>query len=289
MRAPPTRSMERRDRQRGAALLLVIWVVALLSLLAATALQITSVAGHTSQALLERARMEAAADGAVNLALLSMIDPDKDARWPVNGSPRTLELGGYKVTIATADEAGKVDVNRAPIKLLKALMQFRGVQPNSADAWVRTISSHRGDVGGGNGSGSFPAESRGTTFRNVDEVVALASGPQVTTDCMRSDLTVYTGMESVNQRYASRSLQLAMLNQTSPAASLANVDASLESDSLAGRLFSFRASTSSDLGGFTRRAVVRLTGDPARPVLVSYWTTDTSTECPSTGSERPTR
>lgn len=270
-------------------MLLVIWVVALLSLLAATALQITSVAGHTSQALLERARMEAAADGAVNLALLSMIDPDPNTRWPVNGSPKTLDFGGYKVSIATADEAGKIDVNRAPIKLLKALMKSRGVQPNGADAWVRAISSHRGDVGGGNGSGSFPAESKGTIFRNVDEVVALAPGPLMPTACIRSDLTVYTGMESVNQRYASQSVQLAMLNQTSPTASLANVDYSLGGDSLAGRLFSFHASTSSDIGGFTRRAVVRLTGDPAQPVLVAYWTTDTSTECPSKRSERPTR
>jgi len=267
---------QRRRRQGGAALLLVIWVVALLSLLAATALQITTTTAHIAEAGLVRSRLQAASEGAVNLALLEIVDPDSNSPWPVDGTSRTLEIGGQQVTVSIRDEAGKVDVNQAPDELLKAVLVSSGATTDDARKWVDSLDGRRAKSANRD-LPSMPTEPDSRLIRTVDAVAGIARIPSTTFRCIRPALTVYTGLRGVDRRYASEAVRRALARSLDDAAYSAPdnaVSGIVGSESFAGRVFAIEATANFEEAKFSRRLVLRITGDPDRPFLVAWWGED---------------
>src|SRR5262249_19767914 len=92
------------QRNRGFALLLVIWVLALLAVLAAAV-----AADSHSEALIARHRIDLAeargiADAGIVLAVTGLFSPDPAARWPVDGTARCADYGGGTVAVRVIDE-----------------------------------------------------------------------------------------------------------------------------------------------------------------------------------------
>jgi general secretion pathway protein K len=118
-------------RERGFALLIVLWTMVLLALLVA---EITS-AGRSEAELAANLRgsaiAEAAADGAVAIATFHYLDTSA-LHWPADGLPHRLRIGDAEVTVAIADEDGRVNPNTAPLGLLAALLRRTGVDPSTA-------------------------------------------------------------------------------------------------------------------------------------------------------------
>src|SRR5437868_5061998 len=90
-------------RDRGFALLLVIWTLALLAVLAAS---ITRDAG--SEALMTRNRVEqmharAIAEAGITLALANLLAPGGPRQWPADGRPRRYSYDGGEATVTVQD------------------------------------------------------------------------------------------------------------------------------------------------------------------------------------------
>ncbi|WP_419730944.1 general secretion pathway protein GspK [Lichenicola sp.] len=121
----------RGRRDRGFALLIVLWTLVLVSLLVSAIA--ASGSGRTRQAAdLERnAQLQAEADGAVDEAVFHVIDASK-AHWPANGSTHLVRRGGTVLSIRIENQAGKVNPNRASLDLLAALFQAIGLDSRSA-------------------------------------------------------------------------------------------------------------------------------------------------------------
>lgn len=270
---------QRHHKQGGAALLLVIWVVALLSLLAAIALQITTTTAHIAEAGLVRARLQAASEGAISLALLEMIDPDSNARWPVDGTARTLEVGGQQVTVSAIDEAGKVDVNQAPDDLLKAVFISTGAATDDARKWVDSLNKKRGVSASGSQTATSDSNEGGRQIQTVEAVAGVAGISPQAFCCIRPTLTVYTGLHDVDRRYASEAVRRALAK---PVADVGYTELSNQApdiaagESFAGRVFSIEATASAGQAAFSRHVVLRITGDSGRPYLVAWWGEDFS-------------
>lgn len=118
-------------RERGVALVVVIWVLALLTVLI---LGFTSGA-HTELLLArnnyESARAAALADAGVSLALIGVLDTTSPTPWPADGGERDFSFGGGTVLVRVQDEGGKVNLNKASEELLAGL--FRSLSLGSAD------------------------------------------------------------------------------------------------------------------------------------------------------------
>lgn len=119
------------NASRGAALLLVLWLVLLLSgLVAGYALnaRIESMQGNGgARALVAR---EAARAG-IEYAVKRMIDPDPARRWEADGRSYRFEFDGVPVEVTVRDEAAKIDLNMASFDLLQGLFVALG-QPRDA-------------------------------------------------------------------------------------------------------------------------------------------------------------
>ena len=131
------------SRQRGFALLVVLWSMALLALLGA---QLTG-AGRTEAQIARNLRasagVEAAADGAVQEAIFHLL-ASGEARWGADGVLRRWRIGEAAVEVRIFSESGKLNPNRAPIAVMAALLRRLGAEPRRAGQVAAAQEPERG-------------------------------------------------------------------------------------------------------------------------------------------------
>ncbi len=122
---------EAAERQQGFALLIVLWTLVLLAFVVSG----IAASGHTESALAANLRgqavAEAAADGAVAVALFHTLEAGRE-HWPADGAAHGLTIGTTRVAVRITDEAGLVNPNTAPKTLLVALLRRLGSDPGVA-------------------------------------------------------------------------------------------------------------------------------------------------------------
>lgn len=120
--------------QHGVALVLVLWLVALLTVIAGShtynARTETTLAHHQ----LEAARARALAEAGIHRAVLELFNPDAQLAWPAYGAPRMVNLPGGDVQVALRNAAGLVDLNGATPELLAALLSVLALEPGESEA-----------------------------------------------------------------------------------------------------------------------------------------------------------
>ena len=125
--------------ERGVALVMVIWVLALLSLMAASFLAEARVELRRAGNLRDRAQAEALAEAGIHVALARVIaehGATRPQRW-------TEPLPGGSVTITLSDERGKIDLNEAEPALLASLFESEGVPSRAAKALAAAVADFR--------------------------------------------------------------------------------------------------------------------------------------------------
>lgn len=111
------------SRQRGAALILVLWLVAALSLTVLAGARGMRQQSQRAAFDLERLRIEPVLDAARQLAVQSLLKEGSQAR---GYRVQQLQLGPYGVELEIIPSAGLVDVNVASDALLQALLEKVG-------------------------------------------------------------------------------------------------------------------------------------------------------------------
>nr|WP_321986193.1 type II secretion system protein GspK [uncultured Lichenicoccus sp.] len=130
MRTPLLRR-RRSAREGGFALLIVLWTLALLSLL------ISQMAGSGRQAvrlagnLRNAAALQAAADGAVQEAGYHLV-AGGTVHWPANGAVHALRRDGAEIRVRLDNQAGLVNPSIASVELLAGLLRACGADSTSA-------------------------------------------------------------------------------------------------------------------------------------------------------------
>jgi len=91
----------------------------------------------------ETARARAAADGAVSLAIMGILDPSPQTQWHAGLGAHVLALPDANVRVSIEDEGGKVDLNAAPKEFLLGLFQALGVDPGTSNDLAESIVQRR--------------------------------------------------------------------------------------------------------------------------------------------------
>lgn len=129
--------------QRGIVLVIVLWIVALLSVMAASFAYSmrteTTLAAHA----VGRAQARALAEAGVNYALLHLLDPSEAAEWPADGTVRDWQLGSERVRIRVTSASGLVDLNQGQRELLRGLLAAGGVAQEELDSILDAIEDWR--------------------------------------------------------------------------------------------------------------------------------------------------
>ena len=287
-----------KARQRGIALLVVVWVLALLAVL------IVGFSGDARTELLlarnhyESAQARAIADAGVSLAVLGVLDPQPETQWPADGRRRLLRYADGTITISVQDEGGKIDLNAAPPPLLAGLLRTMGLNPGEAARLAQTIDEWRqaqqqADAPPAGRRGASPSRMVARRQTNAFRVIEDLRGVPGITDEVYARIapfvTVYSGVADIDPLTAPPEVLRSL-----PEVNAAEVEAFLAARQTlgpvpgqlpaltgpAGGLLVHRVmenatviSEGKTAGGttFTRAAVVSLAADPNAPYSVLSW------------------
>ncbi|HSS66036.1 MAG TPA: hypothetical protein VLS27_16540 [Gammaproteobacteria bacterium] len=166
--------------RRGLALISVLWVLTLLSLIAASFMRSTRTETNLAYNFSEQARAEAMADAGVHQAIFAILQdtgttpvnagartffelmpgfesavtsrgdvPEAPAEpaaieyLPFDGIPLQWRFGGGRVIISLQDETAKIDLNHADPQLLRSLFMVVGVGQDEATALADAVVDFR--------------------------------------------------------------------------------------------------------------------------------------------------
>lgn len=109
--------------QSGIALVLALWLVTLVSVMAAG----FSYAMRTETWLtihgVDAAQARSRAEAGLWLAVADLLRPLSERRWPADGTPAEADFGEATITLRIQDEAGRIDLNEAGPALLLGLLE----------------------------------------------------------------------------------------------------------------------------------------------------------------------
>lgn len=132
----------RAARDRGFALLVVLWSLVLIALLTTQILASSRTALHLAGNLRDAAMARASADGAIYEAVFHVLSQGP-GHWQPDGTPHVLEVGGMEVIVRVQNLASKINPNLASTALLAGLFQAVGASPNQAQALANAIIEWR--------------------------------------------------------------------------------------------------------------------------------------------------
>ena len=188
---------------RGFAILIVLWTLALLSLLSSQLLMFTRQDARRVRSQLDAAAVAAAVDGALQRAIFATLDPS-GGHWQADSSSHVLTINGTRVATRIDDESGKINPNLAPVPLLRALMTGVGADPAMAaevsasiDEW-RAVSDFA--TRPGNAALRYRAEGRayapsGAPFAHLDELGAVRGMTPELLARLKPHLTLFTDID----------------------------------------------------------------------------------------------
>ena len=123
-------------KQKGMVLVLVLWMIIILTVLAASFTLSSRTENLQSRLEFETTRARYAAEAGLNRAVYELRNPDPQNRWVADGRPYRMDLDGIEVEIRITDESGKININNANVELLKGLFASVGMEEEDAAALV---------------------------------------------------------------------------------------------------------------------------------------------------------
>jgi general secretion pathway protein K len=121
-----------QQRQRGVALLIVLWVLALLAVLLGGFVLLARTEQLEARHLADGAKARYAAEAGLSRAVYELMRPNPETRWVADGRPYKIKFEETEVEVRIHDEGGKVDINAADELTLKALFELAGVELDQA-------------------------------------------------------------------------------------------------------------------------------------------------------------
>ena len=206
--------------QGGAALLLVLWLIALLAALIGGFAMSARIEHLQGQVLSRGVVAEEAARAGIEYALVRITDEDPRRRWQPDGRSYLWRFGAARVQVRIIDEQGKVDLNTSQPVLLAGLLRALGLEPPEAERLAGAIVDWRDpdtltQPAGGGEDGDYeaaglPYGAKDAPFDTQAELLqVLGMTPQLYARAA-PHLTVFSGRDTPDPAFASAVVLAAM-------------------------------------------------------------------------------
>jgi general secretion pathway protein K len=216
----PTRPLSAAvHADRGFALVLVLWVLSLLMIMAAsfslTMRRETGViAGITGGA-----RALAAAESGIAMAEMMLMNPDQTKRWHIDGNIYQVQFLDAWVRIRLQSETGKIDINNVtPVQLQQLIAQLP-VDKERQTALASAILDWRDQDDLVNIDGAEKKEykeagklyqPRNKPFQTMEELQMVLGMDESVLKQLEPLITLYSGRSQVDLSQASKEVMLAL-------------------------------------------------------------------------------
>lgn len=207
-------------RMRGAALLLVLWLIVLLTALVG-AFALTAKIEHLQGRVLHRGLVaQQAARAGIEYAITRAAQDDPRRQWLPDGRDYSWSFGDAALTIRLVDESGKVDLNQADMVLLTTLFTVVGSEQEPATRLASAILDWRdadplSQPAGGAEDPDYASAGRiygakDAMFESVAEVEQVLGMTPDLYAKVEPHLTVFSGRSQPDPAFASSEVLRAM-------------------------------------------------------------------------------
>ena len=200
-------------RQKGFALVLVLWVLSLLTIMAGSfALSMRREAAIVTGSS-ANAQAMAVAESGLAVAELMLLNPDQLRRWRTDGSIYQIDYMESKVRIRLLSETGKVDINNADQTLLQALMAYAPTETElqtrlvnaildwrDADDLVRIEGAEKKEYK----AAGLSYQPRNKPFQSIEELQLVLGMDEQVFKWLESLVTVYSEQPKVDLTQAAK-------------------------------------------------------------------------------------
>ena len=132
-----------KSRQQGMALIIVLWLIVLLSVMAAGHAHNVHTDTTLASRQVEIAKARGLAEAGINHVIMEMLADDSSIEIPVDGTVFPVDVYDDTVTLAVRKATGLVDLNSAGTELLDAVLRACGVQDGRRPELVDAILDWR--------------------------------------------------------------------------------------------------------------------------------------------------
>ncbi len=191
-----------QNKQQGIALVIVLWMLALMTIIALAFSGMTRTESLLSNNMIRSAQARAEAESGIWLAVNDLLKPNNNRRFAANGLPVQLRSDpDRKLTISILDESGKVDLNKASEQLLIGLISSAGIDFDQTNQIVDAILDWRDkdDLTRLNGAEDDDYKSNGYaygakdgTFNSIEEVMLIQGMDQSLYKKLQDLITVHS-------------------------------------------------------------------------------------------------
>ena len=206
-------------RQRGIAMVLVLWVLSLLIIMAGSfALSMRRESALIS-VLKNNAHAKAIAESGISLAEMMLLSPDPSKVWRADGSIYEIRASDAIIRIRLQSEAGKIDINKADQAVLQSLMAFAPVDSEQqgklvdaildwrdADNLVRIDGAEKEEYQ----EAGLNYEPRNKPFESTEELQLVLGMNKKVLAWLDPLVTIYSNQPRINYQVASKEVLQAM-------------------------------------------------------------------------------
>jgi general secretion pathway protein K len=240
------------------------------------------------QAENEQAKLTAACNAGLELAVAGLASKDKKQQWPIDGTSRKLTLDDVALTITVEDERGKAPLNGINEDQVRGLFAAAGVKGprldglvDSYEDWLDPDDDRRVNGAEARDYASLGYKPRNGGFRTVSELHQLKGMDDALYAQVAPAVTVFFGESGGFSEGSSQILALQALSELGPnspevverqqeLAGLKPASDIANPPYLIGRTLMVKVEAQRAGADLRRSAIVELTGNPADPVWMRY-------------------
>ena len=194
---PHGSAARRVARERGFALLIVLWSMVLLSLLLSRLVYAGRSEAEIAFNLRRAAQLQAQADGLLYDVIFGLLGGP--GRWTADGGPRRIRLRAGVAVVSVVNLAGRINPNSASASLLDALLHRVGADARAADAVSEAMVDWRSpDASGRSGAPHYTAAGLsysppGSPFQSIGEIGLVLGMTPALLARLAPHLSLYNG------------------------------------------------------------------------------------------------
>jgi len=187
-----------RERQRGGAIIVVLWTSILIAMLLVGALASVRVEARSARARADSLQAHAAAKSGLDLAAWRLATGEVlTVAELADAAP--IEINGYRVSVTPSQESHRMDINLATEPTLAGFFTFLGEEPDEAQHLAARIADWRDhdNLPRPNGAerrdyiNARNSETIGNRyFHSVDELKLVLEFPPALFECAKHALTI---------------------------------------------------------------------------------------------------
>src|SRR6185295_16428019 len=266
--------------ERGLALVSVLWALSILSLIAASIISTGTLSATIERNALRRAQANAAADAAIALGIVGLLDPRTESQRRLDGVRQTVSFAGTEIEVSIQDQNGLIDLNEADVSLLRGLFASAGLKADEAARFAGRIIDWRtgGDIANFSDywSKGLHYGPRNGPFQSVDEVKLIPGMTPEVFGHIAPALTVHSHPPSIYRNTATQEILLAVPGMDQQQAEAIVTERRSGGTAgfaffASGRAVSLRAVLENRGREVRKELIVRFTGERARPYMVLAW------------------